>query len=728
MTRRLALVLALLGASSAVDAQPRRPAPRAPARPALMDYRVLPGDTCAAIAQRLYRDVRRTNLIHENNPSLGRPPHRLRPGQVLRLPRAAPTRTEPDAILTQTLNTVEIGAPTGRRARGLDPLFRGTTVSTGSASTAEVTFADETQLRMSEQTTVVILGESNTRVRRLAGAGDTTLVRGTLRAFLENLSAPPAAPAPGRPTAARPAVRAPARPLAIRTARGRVTLGSGEAGLSAAENGAVTLSVYRGQSRIQSGTRSVVVREGFAVRAEEGRALTQHRLPVAPAWAVAPPALVFAVDDRGRFEASWRVGDAPAGAAPPPAHEWHVQVARDPSFLSITVDTHLAPGDLRMAIPALDVGDYFVRVSAVDADRFEGPFAPVSRVRVVNPRPVPTNAAYRSLLILGQGLRCGLDGAATEPVTAPIALERRASHTLRCALEGRDDSPAEVVIPALSRSPLTLVTRLVVPEARAREGHVRVRVIDHEGEDLRREDLRVRVSPGVTAGDLTAPPSPDPGVFLLPVRWTEAVREFSVTVEVAGADPLRSEALVPPEVPRALPPPDRFTRRVFARGDVLAGYMLSEYQRNSAAAAFGGNALGLAAGFGASARVGIDMLRPSPGRGGMSFGANVMASTWIYPTSLDAVAVATMYGGGLHLSLAEGRLVPWVEGNAGVVLTGSVVRFGVDLGVGLDIRLTRALLLGPTVRYVHVVQPDSDPFPEDARTLGGGLSLTLRAE
>ena len=729
MTRRLALVLALLGASSELRAQPRSPAPRAPARPALMDYRVLPGDTCVAIAQRLYRDVRRTNLIHENNPSLGRPPHRLRPGQVLRLPRAAPTRTEPDAILTQTLNTVEIGAPTGRRARGLDPLFRGTTVSTGSASTAEVTFADETQLRMSEQTTVVILGESNTRVRRLAGAGDTTLVRGSLRAFLGNLSAPAAAPVPGRPpAAARPVARPPARPLAIRTARGRVVLGSGEAGLSAAENGAVTLSVYRGQSRIQSGARSVVVREGFAVRAEEGRALTQHRLPVAPVWTVAPPVLVFAVDDRGRFEASWRVGDAPAGAAPPPAHEWHVQVARDPSFLNIPVDTHLAPGDARMAIPALEIGDYFVRVSAVDADHFEGPFAPVSRVRVVNPRPVPTATPYRSQLILGQGLRCGLDGAAMDPVTAPISLERRASHTLRCALEGRDDSPAEVVIPALSRSPLSLVTRLVVPEARAREGHVRVRVIDHEGEDLRREELRVRVSSGVTAGDLAAPSSPDPGVFLLPVRWTEAVREFSVTVEVSGADPLRSEALVPPDVPRPLPPPDPFARRLFARGDLLVGYMLSEYQRNNAAAAFGGNALGLAAGFGASARVGVDMLRPRPGNRGVSFGANVMASTWIYPSSLDAVAVATMYGGGLHLSFAEGRLVPWVEGNAGVVLTGPVVRFGVDLGVGLDIRLTRALLIGPTVRYVHVVQPDSDPFPEDARTLGGGLSLTLRAE
>ncbi len=48
------------------------------------------------------------------------------------------------------------------------------------------------------------------------------------------------------------------------------------------------------------------------------------------------------------------------------------------------------------------------------------------------------------------------------------------------------------------------------------------------------------------------------------------------------------------------------------------------------------------------------------------------------------------------------------------------------MGAGLDIRLTRALLIGPTVRYFHVVQPDSDPFR--TRTLSGGLSLTVRAE
>ncbi len=199
-----------------------------------------------------------------------------------------------------------------------------------------------------------------------------------------------------------------------------------------------------------------------------------------------------------------------------------------------------------MVIPALRQGEYFARVSAVDADHFEGAFTPVASVRVVTPRLVPTPTPYRSLVELGAGLRCGLDGAALEPVAVALAVERRTAHTLRCALEGRDDAAVEQALPALSRSPLTLVTRLVVPEVRAREGHVRVRVIDHEGVDLTRDELRVRASGGVVAGDLSAAVPAEPGVWLVPVRWSEGVRSFALTVEVAGADPLRSEALVPP--------------------------------------------------------------------------------------------------------------------------------------------------------------------------------------
>lgn len=724
MTRRLAPALALLLAATTARAQPRRPTPSA-----LVDYRVVAGDTCASIAQRVYRDVRRTNLIHENNRGLGPPPHRLRPGTVLRLPRAATVRgNSPDAILTQTQNLVEVGAPSARPAHALDPLFRGTTVSTGTSSAAEVTFADETQLRLSEQTTVVILGETNTRVRRLATARDTTLVRGTLRAFLENLSAPQT-PAPAAPTARRPVarpVRAPARPLAIRTPRGRVVLGSGEAALSAAEGGAVTLSVYRGQSQIQSGARTVTVREGFGVRAEAGRVVAPHRLPIAPAWVDAPPALVF-TEARGRFTTAWRAGTSSAqGEAPPAPAEWHVQVARDPSFLQVVIDTHLAAADARLVAPDLAPGEYFARVSAVDGDHFEGPFVDAARVRVIAPRLVPTAVAYRSLVELGAGLRCGVDGGALEPVLAAVEVERRRAHTLRCTLaEGRDEDAVAHEVPPETRGPYTVVARLVVPDARERAGHVRVHVIDHAGVDLAREEIHPIAPQGVTAGDLT---DEGGGVWRVPVRWTAAVRDLSLALDVGESAPLRTEAFRVPDVPAPPPPRDPFVRRVFVRGDVLGGYVLSDYQRNESTAAFRGNTPGLGAGVGASVRVGIDVIRPAPGRRGLSFGANVMASTWLYPAQGDQLGVSTMYGGGLHIGLLEGRIVPWIDGNAGVVLTGAVTRFGVDVGAGLDIRVSRALLIGPTLRYQHVVQPDGDTFPEDARTLGGGLALTLRAE
>jgi len=403
-----------------------------------------------------------------------------------------------------------------------------------------------------------------------------------------------------------------------------------------------------------------------------------------------------------------------------------VQVARDPSFLRLVIDTHLAAADPRLVAPDLAPGEYFARVSAVDADRFEGPFADAARVRVVAPRLVPTATAYRSLIELGPGLRCGVDGAPLEPVLASVAIERRRAHTLRCVVaEGRDEAQVAHEVPPEARGPYTVVARLVVPDASAREGHVRVHVIDHAGVDLTREEIRVVAPQGVVTGDLA---DGGGGVWLAPVRWTAAVREISLGLDVGDASPLRTEAFRVPDVPVALPPPDPFLRRVFVRGDVMGGYVLSDYQRNESASAFQGNALGLGGGVGASVRVGWDMLRARPGQRGVSFGANVMASTWLYPASGDGLGVSTMYGGGLHLGILEGRLVPWVDGNAGVVLTGAVTRFGVDLGAGLDIRVSRAVMIGPTLRYQHVFQPEGDSFPEDARTLGGGLALTLRAE
>lgn len=150
---------------------------------------------------------------------------------------AGGSRPSPVAWLTAVSNAVQVQTqPTAqpRAARSNNALFRGTRVSTEAQSSAELTFQDETQLRLYESTLVVILGDTSTRVRRTATARDTTLVNGSLRAFLGDLAHGPGGSAPvvvgpvigivgRRPPPRRPPPRRPSQ-VAINTPGGRAIL------------------------------------------------------------------------------------------------------------------------------------------------------------------------------------------------------------------------------------------------------------------------------------------------------------------------------------------------------------------------------------------------------------------------------------------------------------------------------------------------------------------------
>jgi Tfp pilus assembly protein FimV len=129
-----------------------------------IDYTVKKGDNCTSIAGAFYGDVHRVDLVHQLNPTLGPPPHYLRVGQVLHLPpKPTPEAEGPDATLTRVRNNVEVLAPEARRGKPNDPLFQGNRVGTKEASAADVTFRDETQVRLGENTLVVILGDNRSR-------------------------------------------------------------------------------------------------------------------------------------------------------------------------------------------------------------------------------------------------------------------------------------------------------------------------------------------------------------------------------------------------------------------------------------------------------------------------------------------------------------------------------------------------------------------------------------
>lgn len=69
---------------------------------------------------------------------------------------------------------------------------------------------------------------------------------------------------------------------------------------------------------------------------------------------------------------------------------------------------------------------------------------------------------------------------------------------------------------------------------------------------------------------------------------------------------------------------------------------------------------------------------------------------------------------------------PWVDANAGIGITGELVRFVFDVGAGWDFFPHPKFGVGPYVRYMQIVQPNDEPLGTDARMLGFGVHLTAR--
>jgi hypothetical protein len=738
-------VVALCLASTA-SAQPRRRPPPSPPPPEFISVTVRAGETCAALARRVYRAPTRTDVIHQFNPTVCPPQRRLTAGLVLRLPRRLPLppRPSPVAWLTALSNAVQVQTPPTaqpRAARSNDALFRGTRVSTEARSSAELTFQDETQLRLYESTLVVILGDTSTRVRRTATARDTTLVNGSLRAFLGELANGPsgsAAVAVGpvigivgrRPPPRRAPPRRPTQ-VAINTAGGRAILRDGESQLSVSDGtrASTTLTVYRGSGQLRSGAQTVTVPEGFGARAEVGERIAPvHRLPLAPAWIAPPPRVLL--DPSPTLAGAYAPGVTPPGdtGAPAPA-EWHVQVARDDAFTALESDARSPLAVDHLSAP-LSPGEHFVRVSALDADHYEGPFGAVARVAVVSTALTPTAEPYRESLSLPAGVRCAIDG---EPVAAGSAtvLDRLRPHALRCTPEG-EEAAAEATLARAVRAPYRVSATLEEADPVARRGRVRVRLLDRSDVAYAEAAFAAQARGGPVSAD-EGRATDAAGEWMVPVRWSVGATSFSLHLTLAAADAVDTDDLA---LPRPPPPPvlrEGFAQRLSVRAEGLYANMLSEYQRNAdrdTSGVFMGNAKAITHGLAGSLRLGLDLRRPDAGTSGLVFGLELFADGVLFPREEGPPGVSTLLGAGVRLAPYNGAVQPWVSAGAGAALTGGLLRFGFEAGLGVDFRLSRAVSLGPVVRYVQVVEVGGDPaieaLTEDARMIQVGVGLTLR--
>jgi hypothetical protein len=379
------------------------------------DYTVQAGDTCALVALKTYGDATRYDLVHQGNPDLGPEPHKLKAGQVLHLPPAPP-----DAKLTSVRNTVQVNAAPGRPN---DPLFRGNRVTTASSAAADIEFRDTTDLELGENTLVVIFGDSAARAAKSRTASDVTLMNGRLRAHLAELAG-------GKP----------AKPVTIETAAGLANVGPGEIQIHVDEKKTTRLAVYQGHSSITAQRRTVKVDQGFGSKADDGKPPTPPRpLPPAPVWSTPFPQMVLATDAvgptvAGTYAAGTGPGDAPAA--------WHVAIANDERFRDIVVDARVSLSVVRLEARELKRGTYFARVSAIDADKFEGAYGPVARIVVADVKVAPEPDHHATLDVLPHGFACAVGDSPLTPVVAPLAFDRHASTQLHCAATMRASASA----------------------------------------------------------------------------------------------------------------------------------------------------------------------------------------------------------------------------------------------------------------------------------------------
>ncbi|MBX3230569.1 MAG: FecR domain-containing protein [Labilithrix sp.] len=379
-------------------------------------HTVKAGDTCAGIAQRYYGDARLVDVLHKANPAIGAlpPPHTLKEGTVILVPPKPTSNEAPDARLTTVRNRVDVLTPETRPGKPKDPLFRGNRVSTEASSSADVTFRDESQVKLGERTLVVILGDvrsaARTASKEEATTASTSLVTGHLRAFLSPKSK---------------------APIAVETPAAAVRVREGEAQVGSDDKKAARLAVYAGRSSIsaQGTTRDVV--PGFGSKAELGKAPTVPKpLPPAPVWTKAPQRVLLA---RASSTPSI-IGeyDEPADAKQHPT-EWHVQVGKDDLFRELVVDEKVPVATKRFEGKTPGPGRYWIRVSAIDDD-FEGPFSAVLRVLVVRPTITQEDAEHRRVEVEPANAPCMRVGNVRLTwVRAPIVAETLEPIWLRCA-------------------------------------------------------------------------------------------------------------------------------------------------------------------------------------------------------------------------------------------------------------------------------------------------------
>jgi len=486
------------------------------------EYVIKPGDTCAGIAERLFGNKRRWDLIHEHNPGMGPTPHHLIPGEVLILPKL---EQGPDARLTAVQRTVQARAPKDpewERAKQGKELYRGWRVNTLEQASADVTFQDGSLVQMRQNTLIIIYGGVYRDARRKTT--EASLERGTLRSRLSEFR------------------------LDVKTPSAEAGLDGGSSVLSVDDQGSSLLSNHEGGDanfKVKMG-EAVSVKPGFGSKAKKGtrRPSKPAPLPATPNWSSDLDMIFSGIRaEGGTVRGAWSSVEA--------ADSYRIEIAKDREGGEVVVATKVPASVTSFEIHRLPEGVYFARVSTIDSDGFESPQSAAHAMNVhlvrldlpgEEPRPgaapgnpekapLPARVLPGTRVVSPSGFLCGTvghdkaesfvledagayqvdcmssDGSAAP--TVEVAVVATALEVLKPEMRAplvRNAEPRRVTVSAKSELPLPEGARLRVPEG------IVLQEVSSSGDTTTLDLSATKESPDEIALELVSGPEGDEAV------------------------------------------------------------------------------------------------------------------------------------------------------------------------------------------------------------------------
>ena len=445
-------------------------------------------------------------------------------------------------------NQAALSGPPSHPAKADEVVSPGQVLSTQPQSAADLTFADGTRAQLGENSELSLYGVAPPLPVPQKGKpakpapfrpGTTTLLRGELTL---TTPVPPAAPVAtpqaqaGKPVkVAKPA--APKTPVTavLATPVGKITAApNSTVRVSVEPTGLTRVAVYGGSAQLQGPgkAKAVAIPAGSGARIDSAKSPPKpvQSLPAAPAIAGLQQ-LSFSTGEPVAVVGTF--GPTAGGALPA---GWRMQVARDARFDKVLSDTRLPATDSKLLPQPVAAGDYYIRVSALNADGLEGQASFPVRVRVARVTVVPGSEGRRATVSVdGKDLFCSLDGGPMAAVADPLPLAPARDHTLQCATVAQNAQPeqsAQLQIAATQSGPLVARVEPGAVTFGPTEGQRQVTLVlsDAAGTPVTGAAVSAEGLGGLQVGDLRE--TATPGSYLATVKWPVGQTGHSVRYQI----------------------------------------------------------------------------------------------------------------------------------------------------------------------------------------------------